>query len=54
MEGDWEPKVVIVAEFPNTALANSWYESKEYAPALEVKQKAMDRNMILVEGVDRK
>jgi len=54
MEGDWEPTVIIVAEFPNTALANAWYESKEYAPALEVKHKAMERKMILAEGIDCK
>jgi len=52
IEGDWQPTVIIVVEFPNTELANTWYESNEYAPALAIKPRAMDRNMILVEGID--
>ena len=54
IEGDWHPTVIIVAEFPTSELANSWYESSEYGAALEVKPRAMDRNMILVEGIDGK
>lgn len=51
IEGNWDPTVVIVAEFPSTKLANDWYNSSEYAAALDVKPQAMDRNMILVEGI---
>jgi len=50
IEGNWNPKVVIVAEFPSMEKAHEWYVSDDYAKALEVKPKALDRNMILVQG----
>jgi len=53
IEGDWNPSVIIVAEFPNADLANSWYKSDEYSAALKVKSTAMNRNMILVDGIEK-
>ena len=50
IEGDWNPKVLIVAEFPSSAKAKEWYDSSDYAEALSIKANAMERNMILVEG----
>lgn len=52
IEGEWNPTVIIVAEFPSVVLAKRWYNSAEYADALVVKDRAMDRNLIFVEGVD--
>ncbi len=52
LEGDWSPTVVIVAEFPSIEAAKAWYSSGDYAPALEVKPLAMDRNMLVVAGLD--
>lgn len=43
IEGDWNPKVLIVAEFPSM--------DKVRAAALKIKPVAMDRNMILVKGL---
>jgi len=51
LEGDWQPKVVIIAEFPSMEKARQWYGSSEYAKALKVKPAAIDRNMILTEGL---
>ena len=51
IEGDWEPSVIIIAEFPDAESANAWYASADYAEALKVKPLAMDRNMITVEGL---
>lgn len=51
IEGDWNPKVIIIAEFPTMEAAKEWYQSTDYAPALKVKPQAMNRNMILMEGV---
>lgn len=50
LEGEWSPRVIIVAEFPSSKHARDWYSSTEYAPALEVKASAIDRNMIVVDG----
>ena len=51
IEGDWNPKVIIIAEFPSVEKAKEWYHSSEYANALKVRPKAMERNMIIVEGL---
>ena len=51
VEGDWAPQNIIVVEFPDMERARAWYRSPEYASALEVRDKALGRNLILVEGV---
>ena len=51
LEGDWTPRAIIIAEFPDIERARIWYSSPEYASALEVRDEALSRNLILVEGV---
>ena len=51
LEGAWEPRNVIIVEFPSVEQARAWYSSPEYAHALEVRDKALSRNLILVDGV---
>jgi len=51
LEGDWQPNIVVV-EFPDAEAARRWYRSPEYALALEMREKALTRNLILVEGVE--
>jgi uncharacterized protein (DUF1330 family) len=51
VEGDWKPRNIIVVEFPNMARAREWYRSADYAQALTVRQRALTRNLIFVEGV---
>jgi len=50
LEGEWEPEVIIIAEFPSMEKAQEWYKSPDYAPALRIKDQAINRSMILVEG----
>ena len=52
LEGTWEPNNVIVVEFPSVERARAWYRSPEYASALEVRDRALSRNLILVDGID--
>ncbi len=52
LEGDWSPTVVVVAEFPSMDAAKEWYSSADYAPALDVRPRAIDRNMLIVDGLD--
>src|ERR1700730_17504326 len=52
-EGGPEPKNIIVVEFPSMARLREWYASAEYAEALKVRQTALDRRLIFVEGVTR-
>jgi uncharacterized protein (DUF1330 family) len=51
LEGSWpsERRLVIV-EFPTMQRAREWYASREYAVALAVRQDALARRLLLVEG----
>jgi uncharacterized protein (DUF1330 family) len=51
VEGDWRPELFIIVEFPSMARAREWYRSPEYAEALELRQTALRRRLIFVEGV---
>jgi len=51
LEGDWQPRAVVIVEFPSAQQARKWYESDEYAAALTVRDKALSRNLILVDGI---
>ena len=51
LEGDWTPRAIVMAEFPSMEAARDWYRSPEYAKALEFRDEALSRNLILVEGV---
>jgi uncharacterized protein (DUF1330 family) len=51
LEGEWLPQAIIIAEFPDMDAARVWYRSREYARALEVRDQALRRNLIVVEGL---
>lgn len=51
LEGTWDPRTIIIVEFPSMEQARAWYRSPEYASALEVRDQALSRNLILVDGI---
>jgi uncharacterized protein (DUF1330 family) len=51
-EGQSHPSALVIVEFPEAATAKRWYASPEYAAALEVRDRALVRNLILVDGVN--
>jgi len=51
LEGKWHPGPLIVVEFPDMERARRWYASAEYAAALDVRDAALSRNLILVDGM---
>jgi uncharacterized protein (DUF1330 family) len=51
VEGTWKPSAIIIIEFPDLERAKTWYRSAEYAEALAVRDEAISRQMILVEGM---
>ena len=53
LEGSWNPNMLVVVEFPNLEQARAWYGPPEYAFALAVHDKALSRNLILVDGVNQ-
>jgi uncharacterized protein (DUF1330 family) len=50
-EGTRKPSAIIIIEFPDLDCAKTWYRSAEYAAALTVRDEAISRDMILVEGM---
>jgi uncharacterized protein (DUF1330 family) len=51
VEGGWLPKLFVIVEFPSMERAREWYHSPEYAEALKLRQTALRRRLIFVEGV---
>jgi len=51
MEGSWTPRAIIIVEFSFLEQARTWYRSPEYALALDVRDDALSRNLILVDGI---
>jgi uncharacterized protein (DUF1330 family) len=50
LEGDWNPKRIVILEFPSIELAKAWWASEEYAPAKALRQRTAKTKMIAVEG----
>lgn len=51
VEGGWQPQHIVVVEFPSMDRAHEWYRSEAYAEALTVRDRALSRRLIFVEGV---
>ncbi len=50
MEGDWAPSRVVMLKFPSMDAARTFYNSTEYAAAIQARQGIADMRMIIVEG----
>lgn len=51
LEGDWAPQRLVILEFPSVAQAKAWWDSPEYRPAREMRQRTTRSRMVVVEGV---
>ena len=51
LEGDWSPKRVVICEFESIERAREWYESEEYRPAMEIRQKTATAKIIVIDGL---
>jgi uncharacterized protein (DUF1330 family) len=50
-EGEWSPdERVVLVEFPDMRRLREWYASPEYAAALALRQAALGRRLLFVEG----
>jgi uncharacterized protein (DUF1330 family) len=50
LEGNWQPRRLVVLEFPSLAAARRWYESPEYREPRAIRQHCSRGHAILVEG----
>lgn len=51
LEGDWNPKRLVILEFPNAERARQWYDSPEYAAAKALRQATSTGSLVLIGGV---
>jgi len=51
LEGSWQPKRLVILEFPTVTRAKQWWASEEYSAAKAIRQRAASTEMIVVEGV---
>ncbi len=50
LEGSWEPTRIVVLEFPTYEKAHEWWQSAEYAPAKELRQRLSTTDLLIVDG----
>lgn len=51
LEGDWQPKRIVVMEFDDLEAARRWYDSPEYRESRDIRAGAANMRMIAVAGV---
>jgi uncharacterized protein (DUF1330 family) len=49
LEGDWNPKRIVVLKFESLDKAKEWYNSEEYQAILRLRTNASNGNAIMVE-----
>lgn len=52
IEGEGEPKRIVVLEFPDVEAARRWYNSPDYQAALPLRLSAASGRALLVQGVE--
>ena len=50
LEGDWDPKRLVILEFPDAARATAWWGSPEYAEAKALRQSCTVTRMVMIDG----
>ena len=51
VEGDWQPKRVVLLEFPSWDKAMAFYSSAEYRPLRELRLRSSRSKLVVAEGV---
>jgi len=50
IEGNWQPKRLVVLEFESLAEAKAWWHSETYEVAKQLRHKTAITNMVMIEG----
>jgi len=53
LEGNWEPKRIVLLQFDSPQHAKAWLNSEEYREPRKMRHRTARTNMILVEGLAR-
>lgn len=51
LEGGWDPKRLVIIEFPSMETARQWWESDAYAPLKPMRIASARSRLLLVEGL---
>jgi uncharacterized protein (DUF1330 family) len=51
LEGDWNPKRIVVLEFESMQRAKEWLNCEDYREPRKMRHRTAKTNMIVVEGV---
>ena len=50
IEGSWQPKRLVILEFPSLEKAKAWWASSDYAEGKKLRQSCAKTAMVVVEG----
>lgn len=51
IEGEWNPAILVIHEWPSRAAFHAGYDSEEYRPWREMRQRSAGVNAILADGL---
>lgn len=51
LEGDWQPKRIVILQFENVQRAKEWLNCPEYVEPREMRHRTAKTKMIVVEGL---
>jgi uncharacterized protein (DUF1330 family) len=52
LEGNWVPQRFVILEFPDAESIKAWYNSPQYKPLLEVRQRSAISSMVIADGIE--
>ena len=52
LEGDWQPKRIVILRFESMDRAKEWLNCEEYREPRKLRHKTAKTNMIVIEGFD--
>jgi uncharacterized protein (DUF1330 family) len=50
LEGNWEPKRLVIIEFESAERAKQWWASEEYREAKALRQRTAQTNLLVIQG----
>jgi uncharacterized protein (DUF1330 family) len=53
LEGEWEPKRLVVLRFPSLSAVQNLFNDPEYQPLIALRKRVTESQMVAVEGIDR-
>ena len=51
LEGGWQPKRVVILEFPDMARLKAWWDSPEYLPLRAIREHSTRSTLVATEGL---